>query len=336
MSVPGSGLDPVVVDQWRRMNGREGELGPHRSRLLRSRGRSGIDQYAAFVDLESPEPDDFEQLLYWRPLSRIFTYCLLQNAVRLRRTEDLIIEYPSNFLVLTVQTMGYTTGTANGREFTSRPGQLTITDFRYPYDVTTPGTSDETGVWIPTESLGGDIAAGATVPPVVPDTVLSRACASLVVRLARDVAIGGVDADLETELAVIDAVRAMLEQEKSTTDVRENPLFVREAVVDLIERNFRDPAFGAASVARHLHISRRQLYRGLEGEDRSLAEMIGDRRLEWARTLLAQPERVRLEGIALSAGFSSTATLRNRFRAKYGMTPDEYRRSMTLSATGEE
>uniref|UniRef100_UPI003D8C48C8 AraC family transcriptional regulator n=1 Tax=Gordonia sp. B7-2 TaxID=3420932 RepID=UPI003D8C48C8 len=322
-------MDPTVLDRWQRDNGREGELGEHRSRRVRSRGRNGIEQYADLVELDAADPDDFEQLVYWRPLSKLFAFCLLQTPVRTRRTTSRIRDYPSDFFICAVQTLGSTTGTANGCEFAARAGQITVTDSRLPYDLTTHGTSDAIGLWVPTELLGSDIAAGATTEPLTPDTVLTRACASLVVRLARDAVIGGADVDLDTEFAAIEVIRAMIEQTKSADDVApSNPLFVRAAVSDLIERNFRDPAFNAASVAALLHMSRRQLYRSLQGEDFSLAELIVTRRLEWARSLLTQPGQVRLEGIAHAAGFRSVATLRNRFRARYGMTPDEYRHAL--------
>ncbi|MEE3851101.1 helix-turn-helix domain-containing protein [Gordonia sp. LSe1-13] len=329
MTVPQSGLDPAIIDRWWRVNGAGERLGTNRSRQVRTRGRHGIETYAEFVDLDAGEPDDFEQLALWRPMSNLIAFSILQTAVRTRRTAHHIREYPSNFLIVAVQTMGSTTGTANNRDFVSRPGQLTVTDSRIPYDLTTHGVTDATGIWVPSELVGGDIAGGATVAPVPPDTLLTRSCAGLIVRIARDTAFGGADVDLDTELAVIDVVRAMLEQDSpQDNDLRENPLFLREAVDDLIERNFRDPTFGPEVVAQRLHISRRNLYRGLEGHDLSLTEMIADRRLEFARALLAQGDRVRLEGIAESAGFSSAATLRNRFRAKFGMTPDEYRRQM--------
>lgn len=329
-----SGFDPAVVNRWRQLNGAEGRLGTNRSRQVRTRGRRGMELYAVLVELEAEQPDDFEQLVYWRPLSELFTFCYLQTSVRTRRTAQRIRDYPSNFLILAVQSIGWTTGEANGHDFRSRPGQLTITDSRVPYDLVTHGVSDAAGIWVPAETLGEEIAGGASVPPTGPDTLLTRACANLVARFARDVAVGGIDVDLDTERAVIEVVRAVLGQEKHDHDqLPENSLFLREAVADLIDRGFRDPSFNVESLAKQLHMSKRHLYRGMQGSEVPLSEMIARRRLERARTLLSQPGRVRLDGVAHAAGFSSPATLRNRFRAAYDMTPDEYRQSVTRSGT---
>ncbi|NKX77091.1 helix-turn-helix transcriptional regulator [Gordonia amicalis] len=115
------------------------------------------------------------------------------------------------------------------------------------------------------------------------------------------------------------------------SDLRTSERYLRAAVTDLIERNFRDPDFSVEVVARHLHVSRRHLYRVLAGSPTSLAEMIADRRLDWARGLLTGPGNPKLEAVAHASGFASTATMRNRFRAKYGLTPDEFRRAATVA-----
>ncbi|MFE0748878.1 helix-turn-helix transcriptional regulator [Gordonia sp. NPDC058843] len=120
------------------------------------------------------------------------------------------------------------------------------------------------------------------------------------------------------------------------SDMRTSERYLRAAVTDLIERNFRDPDFSVEMVARHLHVSRRHLYRVLAGGTTSLAEMIADRRLEWAQGLLMGPGNLKLEAIAHASGFASTATMRNRFRSKFGCTPDEFRRTAPMSSPDAE
>lgn len=328
------GLSPDVLEYWRRAIGVDHPLGSNPSRQIRFRGADALDGHIALLHIEPEDPEGFEQIAYWVPLTHIQACCILQTPTRTRRTPDLIREFPSNDLIIAVHSMGSVTGRVNGFEYACRPGQLTVTDNRLPYDVTGHGVTDPTGIWVPAALLGADIAAGATVPPIPRDTPLTRACAALVVGLAKDVAARGDEIDDDTELAAVEVVRATLQQElpDPATDLRGNPLYLREAVADLIEQHFRDPTFDADAIARRLHVSRRHLYRGLEGGV-PLSETIVDRRLELARTLLADPRRVRLEGVALASGFSSAATLRNRFRLKFGMTPDEYRRSACATPT---
>ena len=138
------------------------------------------------------------------PLTHIQACCILQTPTRTRRTPDLIREFPSNDLIIAVHSMGSVTGRVNGFEYACRPGQLTVTDNRLPYDVTGHGVTDPTGIWVPAALLGADIAAGATVPPIPRDTPLTRACAALVVGLAKDVAARGDEIDDDTELAAVE------------------------------------------------------------------------------------------------------------------------------------
>ncbi|MFC9978849.1 hypothetical protein [Gordonia sp. NPDC127522] len=201
-----SGLDPVVVDEWRQRNGRIGELGAHRSRQVRTRGREGIELFAELVELEADVPEVFEQICYWRPMTKLFGFCYLQTPVRTRRTPGRIRDFPSDFMIVTSQTIGSTTGTANGHDFRSRPEGLTVTDSRLPYDLTTHGVSDALGLWVPTELLGEAIAGGATVAPNPPESALTDACTALVTQFARDTIIGGADIDADAEQTVIDII----------------------------------------------------------------------------------------------------------------------------------
>ncbi|MDY6807974.1 MAG: helix-turn-helix domain-containing protein [Actinomycetota bacterium] len=90
-------------------------------------------------------------------------------------------------------------------------------------------------------------------------------------------------------------------------------------------RRFHDPSFGPDDIAYELHVSRRQLYRYFAATGESPATAIADRRLAEVRTLLLDRPDLRLSEIAGRAGFSSTSTMRNRFRAAFGVTPTEFR-----------
>lgn len=83
-----------------------------------------------------------------------------------------------------------------------------------------------------------------------------------------------------------------------------------------------------------LHMSRRQLYRHFAQAGESLADMIARRRLEEVCDLLVEQPGMGLEEVAHAVGFSSVSTMRNRFRAEYGMAPTEYRSGPLASSPG--
>ena len=53
-----------------------------------------------------------------------------------------------------------------------------------------------------------------------------------------------------------------------------------------------------------------------------------------ARELLIHREYSTIEMIAAASGFASVATLRNRFRAEFSMTPNEFRQETSRKNAG--
>lgn len=139
MSQSRPGLSPDVLEYWRRAIGVDHPLGSNPSRQIRFRGADALDGHIALLHIEPEDPEGFEQIAYWVPLTHIQACCILQTPTRTRRTPDLIREFPSNDLIIAVHSMGSVTGRVNGFEYACRPGQLTVTDNRLPYDVTVTG-----------------------------------------------------------------------------------------------------------------------------------------------------------------------------------------------------
>ncbi len=109
----------------------------------------------------------------------------------------------------------------------------------------------------------------------------------------------------------------------------DNGVFIRQAADELIRRHHCDPDFTPDTIARLLHVSRRQLYRHFEQEPQSMAELIGAQRARTARSLIVTNPTRPAEEIATESGFTSTATMRSHLRAQYGMGPKEIRSSAT-------
>ncbi len=82
------------------------------------------------------------------------------------------------------------------------------------------------------------------------------------------------------------------------------------------------------TAAELLHISTRQLSRIVKKRfGTTFTRVIIGKRLETAEKLLMETERT-VEAIADAVGFSSAASLHREFKAKYNMTPIEYRNSL--------
>ena len=99
-----------------------------------------------------------------------------------------------------------------------------------------------------------------------------------------------------------------------------------------IETNLGDPTLGPKQVARALRLSDSRLHAIARSKGTSIGQTILEMRLEHCRKALADP-RCALRGIteiAFDWGFSNGAHFSHTFKAKFGLSPREFRK---LSAT---
>lgn len=109
-------------------------------------------------------------------------------------------------------------------------------------------------------------------------------------------------------------------------DIPQRVLIVRMRA--FIEDQLADSDLTPSAVARAHHVSLRYLYKLFEGEQKSVAGLIKERRLERCRRDLLDPSLRHLPVSAIAArwGMPNAAHFSHAFRAAYGMAPVEYRR----------
>lgn len=336
----GKGLPPELVQSWLARVGADDPLGANPTRYIRRSGTDGIANYTPALKITVDDPESFDEIAFWRPLKDMLVYALLRTPCTMARTPSMVEDYPSPHVIVGTQSMpGGGVLTQRGHCYDYRaPQDLVIFDSNQPFEQTSHEVADLAGIWIPTDLLGSEFVS-RTITPACTATPLARAAAAFIRNFAVNVAARGADVDPDTELAAIDLVRAILAQrtpDRAPDQVFSDPAYVREVSRSLVDHHFRDPEFSAETIARTLHMSRRHLYRHFSGTGDTPAAMIARRRLERARELLAHRESASLDSIALASGFTSAATLRNRFRAEYEMTPNEFRRRAAGQRPGED
>lgn len=101
-----------------------------------------------------------------------------------------------------------------------------------------------------------------------------------------------------------------------------------ERVVAYIDRAFEDPDLSPTSVATALGISVRYLHLLFAQQGHTAAAWIRERRLSYCRDLLGKATAdVSVTDVALQAGFSDPSHFSRLFRQRFGMAPNQYRRS---------
>jgi AraC family transcriptional regulator, positive regulator of tynA and feaB len=326
---PASGsLAPRIVSEWKQRIGVQDAV-DERPEPIRLTGPEGIHHYGQHVRVRVEDPEEFDSIMFVRRLSLLGTFCSLHSPMLVERDEELIAEQPSDDVIVGVHTLRGRTSIRQGtRNYAYRPGQLVVVSNAVPYIETTHTVADPAGLVIPLELLGDERhTAERALRPVASHTLLSRATAAFIKQFTADTAAGGAtEPKQETEMAAIQLVRAALGQlNYDNHQLRDNELFVRQAAIDLIERNHRNPEFSPDTICRALHISRRQLYRHFENTDESLAALIADTRLRTAHEMLLAHSDLSVTEIAAASGFPSVATMRNRFHARFKQSPNELR-----------
>ena len=96
-----------------------------------------------------------------------------------------------------------------------------------------------------------------------------------------------------------------------------------------IEENLANPALTPTTIARYHRISLRHLYRLFDEDSDSVAGFIRRSRLIRCKAILADDRHMKLtiSEIAFAWGFNDATTFGRAFRAAFGVTPRDYRRS---------
>lgn len=134
---------------------------------------------------------------------------------------------------------------------------------------------------------------------------------------------GAGESGLSAARALADLARSILAETAVSDEHEERAEMIQLAVAAIIERSHRDPATSVASIARDLHLSRRQMYRYFEHT--GIAGLLAERRVATAKSLIEQFPRMSMSQIAHSAGFHDVDRMRTHFKRQLGLSPREFR-----------
>ena len=100
-----------------------------------------------------------------------------------------------------------------------------------------------------------------------------------------------------------------------------------EEIVAFIRKNFADPSFSTAHVARRLSLTPRYVNDLLQETGLGFAERVTELRLQTARKMLADrsKDRMKVIDIAYAVGFNEVSYFNRRFRQRFGEKPSQSR-----------
>ncbi|WP_138757911.1 helix-turn-helix domain-containing protein [Modestobacter altitudinis] len=219
-----------------------------------------------------------------------------------------------------------------GAQRTVPRGGLVLTELASPYEYRWVGPGVCRALQVPVSRLGlpvDDVRRALPLAHRSPLYGLVRAHLTEVTRDAERLA--GEPLVHALASATVDLTRALLASAagptRSVEDVAAETLLTR--VRSYVRQHLIDPGLDAEQVAAAHAISVRQLYRVCAAAHVSLEQWIIHQRLEGARAELASP-RSRDRSIAVIArhwGFTDPSYFSRRFRATFGLTPRDWRRT---------
>jgi AraC-like DNA-binding protein len=250
------------------------------------------------------------------------------SGIRLLRTPKQARQDAMPVVALSVQQQADGRHEQLARQETVAPGELMAVDLSMPYDFSWSGSGAAGCIQIPIDQLGLPVDVIRRGVGNVRRSPLYRLVAQHVAHVTADADRLSADpAAPALGAASIELARALLVS-AARVDSREvlaDTLLTR--VRAYVRQHVRDPDLRPAAIAAAHNVSLRHLYKVCAQADLSLEQWIIGERLRGAREELRGAGHRSTAAVARSWGFRDPTHFARRFRATYGMTPTEWRRS---------
>lgn len=259
-------------------------------------------------------------------LGAVDIFALTGTAQRVTRSAAAVRTVPADVVKVSLMTDGEGLFSQDGNDLRIGPGEFAIYEMSRPYQLALPDARWRTVVLtVPPAALGLPRGVLAHASRQVHRT--SGAGRPLYTVLDEVGRMGPMSPSARHRLGV--AVTALLTAALADPELRAPHPTLRDEIFDSMTAQLSDPDLSTAQLARRHHVSPRTLQRMFQSEARGVEGMIRDLRLDAVRRDLVDPELAGLTIADLAARWCVTdaAWLSRAFRARYGMSPSQYRRT---------
>ena len=286
-----------------------------------------------FVDLDCTREDEspFDGWLDRRSL--LDTRFVRVGATRhmVSRDRARITRAGTDYILLSIMLEGRGTIVQNGREAVLGVGDFAIYDTTMPYQFLLDTAFSQTCLRIQREEFCrriGDVHK-LTARTISGREGTGRLASQFIRELSTQLDTVGHASAQPIHATMLDLVASALGELDGgpVAPMREARHLLLQRVLRFVEDHLDRPDLSCEEVARAFAVSERYLRKLFEDREQSLSEWIWHRRLEEARQRLSDRRRVRISvtSIAYDCGFKDVAHFSRAFRAKYGMTPRDFR-----------
>ena len=253
------------------------------------------------------------------------------DAQLVGRTPRLISRTTEDFFLVSIQRAGTGIVRQDGREARLSSGDFALYDSTRPYQLSFSNSFEQVVLMLPGELLRGYVkhAEALTATAISGREGAGHLLLNMIDTLRRDLdhlqpASAAAIADATVNILV--AGLRTLPQAQSI-QLPSLALYHIARVKAFIEAHLCDPELSVAMIAAHLTLSEAHLHRLFKTQPETLAQFIWARRLDACKRALGDPAQTHrsLGTLALNYGFNDAAHFSRSFRARFGVTPREYR-----------
>ena len=253
------------------------------------------------------------------------------TAQRVRRTAQRIARSSEDRLLVSIQTRGEGFVTQDGRTAKLQPGEFALYDSTRPYELAFERDFQQYVLMVPGQTLRAALPAVGRmtartvsgqrgVGPLLVDMIRSLDCNVDALKPASAHAIA------DSVVQILIAGLAVLPGASPVAPSRLTA-WHRERIKAHVLARLRDPELNVKAIARELRTSASTVHRVWAGNGCSLSEWIWASRFEAARRDLCNPTMANrsVSEIAYSWGFNDAAHFSRGFRARFGLSPRDFR-----------
>jgi AraC-like DNA-binding protein len=260
------------------------------------------------------------------------------EAQIVRHSRAHVARTRNSLFFLHLQMEGESISRQDGREAFLKAGDFTLCDSTRQYDIVFPGANRMLVLGIPDSTLRRHVACPESLVAIKMQA--SSGISGLLSRFLRNYWVEchqelDAPAAERVTVAILDLLgAAYAEMPRGQADRSSLGAAHRIRIINFIETHLRDPDLTPTRIAASCKITPRYLHHLFADQDETVARYILRRRLEVCSTaLVSNAQRSRtVTAIAFDHGFNSPTHFGRVFRAKFGLTPREFRRDE--SATG--
>lgn len=266
-------------------------------------------------------------------VSTVNVTSLRHEAHLVRRGPAEIRKKPLEYYFVNMQIQGEVLAMQRGRQVLIRPNEFYIVDSTEPYDLDYRSKPETYSFRIPKAML---------------DPLLIDASQLTATRVSRQTPMGQLAVDfLQSVLhqpeaipvtardSVANMITEMVALSLGGNARAREQVYVRgstraalrNSILRFVDANLSNPSLSVEAVCRRFGISQRYLHRIFDSAELSFGEEVRDRRLQFCASELSRAPDRPISAIALSCGFSDISHFNHCFRAHFGVSPREYRRS---------